>query len=132
MTVIPSITPYPLTSQESNVRPPARGLFCGASRLARGDQTERIRIAWRVSTLRGTSRRARERRRRDSEKREVTRVSRVSEEGRWREAMREVAVRRRGEWWRRWFSNVGSGGKPIHLPYSLMKLDLSAISLTKI
>jgi len=99
MTVIPSITPYPLTSQLSSVLPPWRGLFCGvASRLASGDQTDRIRIACRVSTLRGTLRRARESRRRDSAKREVTRVSRVGELGRWREAMREVAVRRRGEW----------------------------------
>jgi hypothetical protein len=84
-----------------------------------------MRIAWRVSTLRGTLRRARERRRRDSENKEVTRVSRWSEEGRCLEAMREVAVRRRGEWWRRWCRRVGSGGTPIHLPYSLRKLHLS-------
>ena len=93
--------------------------------MASGDQTDRMRIACRVSTLRGTLSNARESRRRDSAKREVTRVSRLGELGRWREAMREVAVRRRGEWCRRWFSRVGRGGKPIHLPYSLMKLKNS-------
>jgi hypothetical protein len=101
ITVIPSITPYPETSQLSNVRVPERGRSLAESRFARGDQTLRISIAWSVSTFLGTSRRARERRRLDSAKRAETRVSRLVEAGRWRDAMRDVALRRSGECERR-------------------------------
>jgi hypothetical protein len=89
-----------------------------------------MRMAWRVSTLRGTRRTAWERRRRDSLKREVIRESRVGEGGRCREAIRQEAVRRRGEWIRRWVRRVGRLGKPIHLPYSWMKLEASVCGMT--
>jgi hypothetical protein len=125
ITVIPSITPYPETSQLSNVRVPERGRSLAESRFARGDQTLRIRIAWSVSTFRGTSRRARERRRLDSAKRAETRVSRFAEAGRWRDAIRDVALSRRGEWIRKWLSRVVKVGTPIHFPYSLRKLRIS-------
>ena len=82
ITVIPNMIPYPDTSQESNVRPPLNGRSRGESRFARGDHTDRIKIAWRVSTLRGTLRRTSERRRLDSAKRLETRVSRSEEKGR--------------------------------------------------
>jgi hypothetical protein len=67
-------------------------------------------------------RRARDRRRLDSAKRAETRVSRLVEAGRWRDAMRDVALRRRGECERRWLSRVVTVGTPIHFPYSLRKL----------
>src|SRR5271169_4933528 len=118
MTDIPSINPYPDTSQLSNVLPPDKGFSRGLSRLARGDHTDNIRIACSVSTFRGTFNKANDNRRRDSAKRLETSVSRVGDEGRWRDAIRHVALNRRGQWSRRCDKRDDRSGKPIHFPYS--------------